>query len=149
MKQKQCLCGLFYFFIAEFEQRYLWPCSCAFSPEFEQVCIVAVHIFMQNSLCFKVEFIFNFMILILAQYVCHSRESIVFDSRWRVIWVVHLRVPCDSSCDLCVWVAKQYLNNFYVLFSSFQLCIVWLNNLSARTFFDWTVSVTVIGWIAF
>ena len=62
----------------------------------------------------------------------------------RVIWVEHSKVPWDWGCQSCVWIVWQYLIGFsLVLFSSFELHIIWLNRLSTSILFDWTVPVAV------
>ena len=61
-----------------------------------------------------------------------------------VIWVDHSKVLCDWGCDSCFLIAWQFLIGFsLVLFSSFELHIVWLNYLFIHILFDWTVAVAV------
>ena len=61
-----------------------------------------------------------------------------------VIWVEHSKVLWDWGCESCVWIVWQYLIGFFlVLFSSFELHIIWLNRLSTSILFDWTVPVAV------
>ena len=56
------------------------------------------------------------------------------------IWVEHSEVLWDWG----VWIVWQYLIRFFlVLFSSFELHIIWLNRLSTSILFDWTVPVAV------
>ena len=72
-------------------------------------------------------------------------------TRWRkqtsrfvsVIWVDHWKVLWDWCCELYVWIVRRYLIVFLVLFSSFELHIVWLNHFSTSVLFDWTVPVAV------
>ena len=58
------------------------------------------------------------------------------------IWVEYAKVPFDCGCESYVWIV---FNKFFggVLFSSFELHIVWLNHLSTHMLFDWTIPVAV------
>ena len=61
-----------------------------------------------------------------------------------VIWVEHSKVLWDWGGESCVWIVWQYLTGFFlVLFSSFELHIIWFNRLSTSILFDWTVLVAV------
>ena len=53
------------------------------------------------------------------------------------------KVLCDWGCASCVRIVWLYLIGFLVLFSCFELHILWLNRLSTSILFDWTVPVAV------
>ena len=94
------------------------------------------------------------------QYLCdilyalhiHFLNASYHLTRWQkqvcpfvsIIWVEHSKVLWYWGCDSCVWIVWQdLLGSFLVLFSSFELHIVWLNHLSTSILFDWTVPVAV------
>ena len=61
-----------------------------------------------------------------------------------IIWVEYAKVPFYWGCESWVWIAWLYLIYFFlVLFSSFELHIVWSNHLSTCILFDWTVPIAI------